>query len=111
MCALQHLISYVGRKYTSVHHIESQHGACMRGWYSRGMVYAQVVRIATVEDTESTKLFKTMIDTGSGEMRQVGEAAISCNTAHCQTQPQHRLAWQMCHARQQENSYTLRTEF
>ena len=33
----------------------------------------QVVRISTVEDTESDKLFKTSIDVGNGELRQVGE--------------------------------------
>lgn len=32
-----------------------------------------------MEDTESTKLFKTSIDLGNGESRQVGEAA---NLAH-----------------------------
>ena len=35
---------------------------------------AQVVRITAVEDTESAKLFKTSIDLGNGESRQVGEA-------------------------------------
>jgi len=33
----------------------------------------QVVRISTVEDTESDKLLKTSIDVGNGELRQVGE--------------------------------------
>jgi len=36
----------------------------------------QVVRISTVEDTESDKLLKTSIDVGNGESRQVGERSL-----------------------------------
>ena len=55
-----------------------QHVASCRystvGPSNRGLM--QVVKVLTVEDTESTKLLRTTIDIGNGQTRQVGRRLL-----------------------------------
>ena len=57
---------------------QSQHVASCRytavGPSNRGLM--QVVKVLTVEDTESTKLLRTTIDIGNGQTRQVGRRLL-----------------------------------